>query len=253
MKFAARRMQRELDYAWIAKNVIAREHILMTIVSWPFRMIGRAFRWFFDCVTAILSWFWDLLVWAMRGIWAWICGINLIGLINLALLVAIIVLCSMLILDILNCRRKPIVINGPAKNVQIEFTKTKKSIPIPNRRNETKGELPVATVVPTKPSADPTLQANTEGELYGDIIIESRGEAVMIKNGMHIHGNLYLQRMNKYVLPCNVTIDGNLFLRDLRILQFCGAFNVKGNIYVSPRSSFGPIPHNAKVGGQVIL
>lgn len=242
MKYAAKRLQQKRDFSAEKNYIQTNATWLGRVILWPLRMVARAIRWTWDTICAVCYWLWSVL-----------CEINLVGLINLALLVAIIVLCSMLIIDILNCRRKPIVINGPAKNVQIEFTKTKKSIPIPNRRNETKGELPVATVVPTKPSADPTLQANKEGELYGDIIIESRGEAVMIKNGMHIHGNLYLQRMNKYVLPCNVTIDGNLFLRDLRILQFCGAFNVKGNIYVSPRSSFGPIPRSAKVGGQVIL
>ena len=230
MKFAARRMQRELDYAWIDKNVIAREHILMTIVSWPFRMIGRAFRWFFDCVTAILSWFWDLLVWAMRGIWAWLCGINLIGLINLALLVAIIVLCSLLVIGILNNRKSVFFNNATANNI--------------NR---------VINAVPTKPCNDVTLRPQGDGNIYGDVIIESRGEAIMLKPGAHIRGNLYLQRMRKYVLPCGVVIEGNLFLRDVNMLQFCGPFTVTGNIYVSPRSSFGPLPYNARLGGQVIL
>ncbi len=242
MKYAAKRLQQKRDFSAEKNYIRTNATWLGRVILWPLRMVARAIRWTWDTICAVCYWIWSVL-----------CGINLVGLINLALLIAIIVLCSMLILDILNCRRKPIVINGPAKNVPIEFTKAKKSIPIPNRRNATKGELPVATVVPTKPSTDPTLKANKDGELYGDIIIESRGEAIMIKNGMHIHGNLYLQRMNKYVLPCNVTIDGSLFLRDLRILQFCGEFNVKGNIYVSPRSSFGPIPRNAKVGGQVIL
>ena len=68
MNFAARRMQRELDYAAIAKNVIARESAFMTIISWPFRVIGHAFRWFFDAVTAILSWIWDLVVWLFSGL-----------------------------------------------------------------------------------------------------------------------------------------------------------------------------------------
>ena len=59
--------------------------------------------------------------------------------------------------------------------------------------------------------------------------------------------------MQKYTLPCNINIEGNLFLRDMGMLQFCGAFTVKGNIYVSPRSSFGPLPKTARLGGQVIL
>lgn len=242
MKFAAKRMQRQKDFS-AEKNFIRENATLLgQIILWPFRMIGRVIRWTWDTICAICSW-----------IWAVLCEINLVGLINLALLVAIIVLCSMLILDILNCRRKPVMVSGPAQNVPVEYTKTKKTIPVPSRRNTKNGESPVINVVKTTPSTDPTLQANQDGELFGDVIIESRGEAIMIKNGAHIRGNLYLQRMRKYVLPCNVTIDGSLYLRDLHLLQFCGAFTVKGNIYVSPRSSFGPIPRDSKVGGQVIL
>ena len=256
MKFAARRMQREFDYATIQKNVIAHEHLLMTVISWPFRMIGRVFRWFFDCVTAILSWFWDLLVWMARTIWVWLCGINLIGLINLALLIAIIVLCSMLIISIMN-NKKPIIVNAaPANQVTVQATKenTKTSVPLPVRRDAKTGNMnATVNVVPTKPCNDPTLRPQGDGRIYGDVIIESRGERIMLKNGSRIRGNLYLQRMRKYVLPCNVVVEGNLFLRDVNMLQFCGPFTVTGNIYVSPKSSFGPLPYNARLGGQVIL
>jgi len=241
MKYAAKRLHQKRDFS--AEKAYIRDNatLLAKIILWPLRMVARAIRWIWDTLCAVCYWIWSVL-----------CGINIVGLINLALLIAIIVLCSMLILDLLNCRRKPVVVMGPAKEVPIEFTKSKKEIPLPMRRNAKKGELPVMNVVPTKPSEDVALQPQGEN-LYGDVIIESRGEAIMIKNGAHIHGNLYLQRMRKYVLPCNVKIDGNLFLRDLNILQFCGEFTVRGNIYVSPRSSFGPIPRNAKVGGQVIL
>ena len=264
MKFAARRMQREYDYAMIQKNVIARENPLMTIVSWPFRMIGRAFRWIFDCITAILSWIWDLLVWLFTAVWVWLCGINLIGLINLALLIAIIVLCSMLIIGIVNSK-KPIVVNtGAANQVTVETTqKTQKlenndatdnkNIPLPIRR-DARGDMqrPI-NVAPAKPCDNPALRPAGDGRIYGDVIIETRGERVMLKNGARIRGNLYLQRMHKYVLPCNVVVEGNIFLRDVNLLQFCGPFTVTGNIYVSPKSSFGPLPYNARLGGQVIL
>ena len=264
MKFAARRMQREKDYAAIQKNVIAREHPFMTVISWPFRMIGRAFRWIFDCITAILSWFWDLLVWVATSIWAWMCGINLIGLINLALLIAIIVLCSMLIISIVNSK-KPIVVNtGSANQVAVETTQqTKKventdttdnkNIPLPIRR-DARGDMqrPI-NVAPANPCNNPALRPQGDGRIYGDVIIETRGERIMLKNGARIRGNLYLQRMRKYVLPCNVVVEGNIFLRDVNLLQFCGPFTVTGNIYVSPKSSFGPLPYNARLGGQVIL
>ena len=59
--------------------------------------------------------------------------------------------------------------------------------------------------------------------------------------------------MRKYVLPCGIRIEGDLFLRDMGLLQFAGEFTVTGNIYVTPTSSFGPIPGTARIGGQVIL
>lgn len=268
MKFAARRMQREYDYAMIQKNVIAREHPLMTIVSWPFRMIGRVFRWIIDFISAILSWLWDLLVWLLRTIWAWICGINLVGLINLALLIAIIVLCSLLIISLMNNRKSIFFNNATATDinkVRVESVqKTKKTdaekavsenknIPLPIRRDARGDMQKPINVVPTKPCNNPTLRPQGDGRIYGDVIIESRGERIMLRNGARIRGNLYLQRMRKYVLPCDVVIEGDVFLRDVNLLQFCGPFTVTGNIYVSPRSSFGPIPYNSHLGGQIIL
>ncbi len=249
MKLAARRMQRQAEYAAIQKNVIARESLFMNIISWPFRMIGHAFRWFFDCALAILSWMWDIIVWGLSAFWAWLCGINLVGLINLALLVAIIVLCTGLILNIVRGNKKPVVVNTTANAVSVVATtqsaspavvaKPTHEIPVPERRNvQSKKPAPCKTTTPS---------------MFGDVIIESRAERVMLQPGAHIRGNLYLQRMRKYVLPCNVVIEGNLFLRDVGLLEFCGPFTVTGNIYVSPKSSFGPLPYNSRLGGQVIL
>ena len=95
--------------------------------------------------------------------------------------------------------------------------------------------------------------ARIDDTMYGDVVIDSRGAATIIKNYTNVRGNLYLQNMRKYTLPCGVRVDGNLFLRDVNMLQFCGEFTVTGNIYVSPRSSFGPIPANARVGGNIVL
>lgn len=265
MKLAAKRMQRKKDYAAADKRIRKNETTAERVILWPFRMIGRCLRWIWDTTCAILSWIWDGIVWLLKLIWKWLCSINLVGLINLALLIAIIVLCSMLIINILNCNRKPVVINTPAKHVRIETKsnlandngvyqnkKTRSANELPIKRQD--GEL-VTTIntVKTQPSNDPTLRSHGDGNVYGDVIIESHSDGIMLQNGTHIRGNLYLQNMRKYVLPCNVQIDGNLFLRDLNLLQFCGKFTVNGNIYVSPRSSFGPIPRNARVRGQIIL
>ena len=69
------------------------------IICWPFRKI-----WQFIC------WLWRLICRFFRWLWRLICGINVIGLLNIVLLVAIIVLCAMLIIDIINCTRKPTII-----------------------------------------------------------------------------------------------------------------------------------------------
>ena len=209
-----------------------------------------------DTLCAICSWIWDGIVWAAKKIWKWLCGINLVGLINLTLLVAIIVLFSMLIINIVNCRRSPVVISANEKTVTIQTKSGSKKISktIPIKRDAETGNMETTiNVVETVPSNDPTLRAGGDGKIYGDIIIESREEAIVLKNGAHIRGNLYLQNMYKYVLPCDIKIEGNLFLRDLNMLHFCGRFTITGNIYVTPNSSFGPIPRDAYLGGQIIL
>ena len=89
--------------------------------------------------------------------------------------------------------------------------------------------------------------------INGDTIIETAQEKQMLRHGAIINGNLYLQNMRKYVLPCNIKVNGNMFLRNVNMLQFCGKFDVSGNIYVNPTSSFGPLPSDAILGGQVVL
>ena len=68
-----------------------------------------------------------------------------------------------------------------------------------------------------------------------------------------VNGNLILQNLRGYTLPCGIRINGDLLLRNVGQLKFCGCFEVTGNIYVSSNSSFGPIPRNARLGGQVIF
>ena len=259
VKIATKRMARDKDYAAAEKRIRETETESERAILYPFRMIARALRWTFDTLCAVCSWAWDCTVAAAKKLWKWLCGINVVGLINMTLLVAIIVLFSMLIINIVNCRKSPVVVVANEKTVTVQtksgakkkVLQTSKTLPIartPDGNMET-----TINVVPTKPSDDPTLRAGGDGKIYGDIIIESRAEAVVLKNGAHIRGNLYLQNMYKYVLPCDIKIEGNLFLRDLNMLHFCGRFDISGNIYVTPNSSFGPIPHNAHLGGQVIL
>ena len=206
------------------------------IICWPFRMIGRALRY----------------------IWALICRINLIGLINVTLLVAIIVLFSMLIMDIRGCRRGDVVVVSDAPSVavapsrpQVTVTNEKKPKTLPLHRNASTRKYVGGTISTIKPRESDAVAA--PARFNGDVTIEHRSVDPVLTENVFINGNLYLQNMRKYTLPCGAYINGNLFVRDVSMLQFCGDFTVNGNIYVSPRSSFGPIPRTAHVNGQIIL
>lgn len=197
----------------------------------------------------------------IRRIWTWICNIDLIGLVNLTLLVAIIVLFTMLIIDIVRVRRTPnvVLIEKPAVAEVVQPTsvrpvrQTVPTLPIKRGQNREYVATPVS-VTNVKPCQTAIRQTARVGrDLYGDIIIDHRDSATILRSGDTVRGNLYLQNMRKYTLPCGVRVEGNLFLRDVNMVQFCGAFTVTGNIYVSPKSSFGPLPRTARLGGQVIL
>jgi hypothetical protein len=226
------------------------------IVCWPFRMIWRACKWVWKQICRVCKW-----------VWNWLCKINLVGLVNLTLLVAIIALFTMLIIDVVGCRRNQVVVIN-----QNDVVETVVPVKAANKKVVQRPVKPVTNVLPLKKDSanemvnepinvaqvqvNPVTEKQTakvNNTMYGDVVIDSRGAGKMISHNTNVRGNLYLQNMRKYVLPCGVRIDGNLFLRDVNMLQFCGKFVVTGNIYVSPRSSFGPIPGTAKVGGQIIL
>ena len=236
------------------------------IICWPFRMI-----WRFIC------WIWRLICRFVRWLWRLICGINVIGLLNIALLVAIFVLCTMLVIDIINNTRKPtVIVADPVPASQVSKTYNVPVVAEPTTQPVSKASLrkplPRTVALPikreksnrvmsepvrvVKTAPDPVAEKQTarvENKMYGDVIIDSRGATRMLVNGIEINGNLYLQNLRKYILPCDIKITGNMFVRDVNMLQFCGDFEIDGNIYVTPTSSFGPIPQTAHLGGQVIL
>ena len=213
------------------------------VICWPFRMIAKLCRRF----------------------WNWLCGINLVAMVNLALLVAIIVLFSMLIIDVLGCRKQVVIVAKPQSTPeQIVVSEAaaprnvrpRPVLPIKVNAQTYKKEKPAINVVPVKRVEVQIAKnqiAKRDNKFMGDVIIDSRGAGAMLQNGAQVNGNLYLQNMRKYTLPCDIRINGNLFLRDVNMLQFCGDFVITGNIYVSPRSSFGPIPKTARLGGHVVL
>ena len=191
-----------------------------------------------------------------RRAWNWVAGLNIVALANITLLVAIIVLFSILIMNILGCRKQAEVVVAQPVNVT-QNVEVRNVVPRPV-------VLPVAgkkvaepvNIVPVKKSEVQIAKrhiAKQNKQLMGDVVIDSRGAGRMLESGMVVNGNLYLQDMHKYTLPCDVRVNGSVFLRDLGLLQFCGDFTITGNIYVSPRSSFGPIPRTARLGGRVIL
>ena len=215
---------------------------------------------------------WNIICWPFKKIWAglcilwrWIASINMGALLNLALLVSIIVLFSLLIIDLrkhANASDAEIITQ---KTTVAQTTKpvlkprpitSRKVTSLPIKKNPVTRK-PVATpikVAKIKENKIATNQVAIQNKrVMGDIIVDHYDMTSVLPNGAHIQGNLYIQDLRKYTLPCDIVIDGNLILRDVNMLNFCGDFTVRGNIYVSPRSSFGPVPSTARIGGQVIL
>ena len=198
----------------------------------------------------------------VRALWAWLRCVDLIAMVNLTLLVAIIVLFSMLIIDMTRPTPTPVVVVNPDMTeisvTRPQITVTNASAPQHVRDRDVRNAPVVAasvpesevTVVHAAPVAEPESQ---KYDLYGDVVIDARYDRHVLATGMRVAGNVYLQNMRRYTLPCGTYINGDLFLRDVAQLRFCGDFVVTGNIYVNRNSSFGPIPCTARLGGQVIM
>ena len=260
MKLAARRVQSNKRTRRTKRASLWVR--IWNAICWPFRKIAQFARWVWKKICQFARWAWGK-----------ICAINFIGLLNAALLVAIFVLCTMLIINLVNCRKKPVVIvtnpisatvNQPSTvaepTTKVVSTRAKYIRPrtntLPIARDAKTNTMMAEPIRTTHETINPVTEkqiAKIGETMHGDIIIENRGDAKLLNNGTQIDGNLYLQNMRKYVLPCDIKVTGNMFVRDVNMLQFCGDFEVTGNIYVSPRSSFGPIPRTATLGGQVIL
>ena len=223
--------------------------------------------------TCLLTRIWRAICWPFKKVWQCLCwawrqiaSADLGALLNLALLLSIIVLFTLLIIDL----RK----HANADNYeimtqpQIEETKpvvrarpvTRKITTLPVKRDPVTRKA-VATPIqvaktPVNPVAIkqvPVATVKQNPTVMGDIVVDNHDMTRVLTNGTRIKGNLYIQDLRKYTLPCNIVIEGNLILRDVNMLNFCGDFTVCGNIYVSPRSSFGPVPSTARIGGQIIF
>ena len=242
LKIAARRVERSQQMKNSKKANPAKKTgfwaTVWNIISWPFRAIARL----------------------VKNIWQWIRCIDLIGLVNLTLLVAIIVLFSMLIIDMCGCRKKTVVLVA-AESTQVNVSEksdvTEKPIITQVRITDEKFEkpitLPLKKIVNNGIKSDKIKTAQKKQELYGPVIVDGEYPETRLSANASVKGNVYLQNMRRYTLPCDIRIEGDLFLRNVDMLKFCGDFVVTGNIYVSKKSSFGPIPRTARLGGQVIL
>ncbi|MDR3208352.1 MAG: hypothetical protein LBT45_00720 [Rickettsiales bacterium] len=121
---------------------------------------------------------------------------------------------------------------------------------------------PMETLVPRRPrivwQKNITLPLRREAPVVrktvsGTLMIDGRGRKEKLPSMTTINGDLVLQNLRTFTLPCGTRVNGNLMLRNVRLLKFCGYFDIAGDIFVSSDSSFGPIPKNAYLGGQVIF
>ena len=253
MKKATRQTRKNTFWQWVKK-----------IILFPIRAI---------------KWLWRLICRVCRAIWNWLKSIDIIGMINLTLLVAIIVLFLSLISNVVCCKKyaNANVANANANVVTANSESNQRLNANDNNRRVVKRKYTNATVLPVKVDAQDvnvvrpqirtigvekpeivTELATPANELpkqvlSGDVIVERHPSSPVLSNGAKIDGNLFIQNMQKYTIPCDVKINGHLFIRNVAKVNFCGKFKVNGNIYVNRESSFGPLPEGTKINGQIIL
>lgn len=205
------------------------------------------------------------------AIWNWLKSIDIVGMVNLTLLVVIIVLFSSLVIDFVRCRKCASQNVGSASDNIVVVQQKDDSIE--NNRKTTvrmfNTNLPlkadkktritpkIKTVGVAKPQVvkELSLPADElpEQKLSGDVIVDVSPMSPVLSNGTKVNGNLIIQNMRKYTLPCDMKVNGHLFIRNVERLYFCGSFTVNGNIYVNRQSLFGPLPAGTKINGQIIM
>lgn len=214
-----------------------------------------------------IKWLWNLLCRICRAIWNWLKSIDIVGMINLTLLVAIIVLFLSLITDFVRCNKCEKSANANKSNVVMmqkenndnrRVVQRKFSTTLPVKMdNQTNITPKIRTIGVKKPEVIRELSTPSnelpQQTLSGEVIVERGSNAPVLSNGVKVNGNLYIQNMNKYTIPCDAKINGHLFIRNVNKVNFCGKFKVNGNVYVNRESSFGPLPAGTKINGQIIL
>ena len=235
------------------------------VLLFPWKICKKAWA----LLVAACKHVWRLLCRVCAAIWNWLKSIDIVGMINLTLLVAIIVLFTSLIADFVCCNKCDKSGKANQSNVvniaKKQPTETRKVVQrkfntaLPLRADPQTGITPkIKTVGVKKPQivrelSVPANELPKQQKLSGDVIVEVHPASPVLQNGVVINGNLFIQNMRKYTLPCGAKIKGNLFIRNVDRLSFCGEFTVHGNIFVNRESSFGAIPQNAKIHGNIIL
>lgn len=242
MKKAVSKARRQNAVQWFKK-----------VITWPWRAI---------------KWTWHFICNVCNVVWNWLKNINIVGMINLTLLVAIIVLFLSLIADFVNCNKcdKSTRLNNTndialaqqkaSSNRRVVQRKYNTTLPVKiDKQTNIKPKIRTIGVKKPKIIRELSLPAKElpKQKLYGDVIVDITPASPILSNGVRIDGNLFIQNIRKYTIPCGAKINGNLFVRNVDKLSFCGEFTVNGNVYVNRQSSFGPIPRNAKIRGQIIL
>lgn len=204
------------------------------------------------------------------AIWKWLKSIDVVGMINLTLLVVIILLFISLIVDVVRYRKcstinsfrngnvVTVVKNNPVQKTEEKIVKHRFNTTLPLKKDKKTGITPkIRTVGVDKPEIikEISLPASElpKQNLFGDVIVDVNPKSPILSNGTKINGNLIIQNMRKYTLPCGVKINGHLVIRNVQRLYFCGEFTVSGNVYVNRESSFGALPKGTKISGQIIL
>lgn len=204
------------------------------------------------------------------AIWNWLKSIDVVGMINLTLLVIIILLFLSLIINFVRCHKcqtanvnsaETVVVTNSGDSVNSNNRKVTKRVfktTLPLKADKKTNIKPkIRTIGVSKPEiVKETSFASDElpeQKLSGDVIVDVNPASPILSNGVKVNGNLIIQNMRRYTLPCDAQINGHLFVRNVERLYFCGAFTVNGNIYVNRQSSFGALPKGTKISGQIIL
>ena len=223
----------------------------------------------FSLPCRVCRYIWNWLKRVCGAIWNWLKSIDVIGMINLTLIVVIIILVSALIRDYGRCHGAWAgnFVNYDTKNVVEKKQSQTDSRKVVNRSFEmtlpirtdkqTNIKPQIKTIGVEKPEIVKELSLPAtelpKQVLSGDVIVDSVPSSPVLSNGAKINGNLFIQNMRKYTIPCDVKINGHLFIRNVTQLNFCGKFKVNGNIYVNRGSAFGALPNGTKINGQIIL